>query len=919
MKKIIVAVFALLLGLSQLQALTMTAPTNRTAGMEIAPATTVKMPESKVKALWDINFSFDATAAAQAGIETDGTFIYTSTWNANGTFNKYTAAGVFVETFTIAGVNGVRDLAFDGQYFYGGASSTVIYQMDFTTKTLVSTITCPAGTGVRHISYDPLANAGAGGFWVGNWTSLMLVSRTGALLATGPAVVSVYGSAYDNVTAGGPFIWLYSQTAPTNVALIKYDIAANAISDIIKTTDDIPGYNAALAGGLCTSSTLVPGKTLLIGSMQQDPNKIFGYELASSGTVTDTAAPTVVSVGGINAAANAPMAVTLVVSDESDVAATIDAVYNIGAGDVTITMTKNTKNNYTYTGSIPAQAAGVTGTVKFHVADLATPTANSAWTSTYNISWASALPPILGAGESFEGTAFPPEGWTVINADGAGKTWEGFGLSTAHTGAKVAKHGFGASGYAEEGMLITPAITIAADAAPTLNFWEQDVWPSDYVYHGVWVSETDAQAASFVELSAVPVAPTAPEWAEKVIDLSAYKGKTIYLGFKYSGTFADSWHVDDVKVVAGPDIVAPIPAAPTGTSAYLNAPMNLSTVVTDATGIASVTCQYKLDGQTDWTDVAMTASKVSGTYTCALPPQAAAVNGLVKFKTIDTVTPTPNQAVSAENQIQWIVQPDEITYDFEAGIPADWTLLDADGDGNNWTTEPPVAYQVHSGTKGLHSASYLNEKSKGALTPDNFIILPKKNVQDGAYVKYWVSAQDALYAGEHYGVAVSTTGTAATDFTMIFEETMTAKGQGAWYERTVNIPATYVGQNIYIALRHWDCTDMFWLNVDDFVTSKLGTAGIEDGAKPAASTLSQNYPNPFNPTTTINFTNKFDGAVKLTVMNAKGESVATLVNSKLTSGNHSVNFDGAKLNSGLYFYKLETADATITQKMLLVK
>jgi len=918
MKKMIVAVFALLLSLSQLQAVSMTAPINRTASLDMAPAVTVKMPEAKVKALWDINFSFDASSAAQAGIETDGTFIYTSTWNVPGTFNKYTAAGVFVETFTIAGAGAVRDMAYDGQYFYGGAAAAAIYQMDFTNKTLVSTINCPAGTGVRHISYDPLANAGAGGFWVGNWADLKLVSKTGALLSTGPVVANVYGSAYDNVTAGGPFIWLYAQAAPTNVALIKYDIAANTISDIIKTTDDIPGFNAASAGGLCTSSTLVPGKTLLIGSMQQDPNKIFGYELASSGTVTDTTAPTVVSVGGINAAANTPMAVTLVVSDESDVAATIDAVYNIGAGDVTITMTKNTKNNYTYTGSIPAQAAGVTGTVKFHVADLATPTANSAWTSTYNISWATALPPILGAGESFEGTAFPPEGWTVINADGAGKTWESF-ATAAHTGANVAKHGFGASGYDENGMLITPAITIAADAAPTLNFWEQDVWPSDYVYHGVWVSETDAQPASFVELAAVPVAPTAPEWGEKVIDLSAYKGKTIYLGFKYTGIFADSWHIDDVKVVAGPDIDFPVAAAPTGTPAYLNAPMNVSTVVTDATGIASVVCQYKLDGQTAWTDVAMTASKVSGTYTCTLPAQAAAINGLVKFKTTDTVTPTPNQGVSDETPIAWIVQPDEILYDFEAGIPTDWTLLDADGDTFNWTTEPPVAYAVHNGVKGLHSASFYNAPGPGAVTPDNFIILPKKNVLAGAYVKYWVSAQDAAYAGEHYGIGVSTTGTAAADFTMIFEETMTAKAQGAWYERTVNIPATFVGQNIHVAIRHWNCTDMFWLNIDDFVTSKLDPVGIEAGLKPAASSLSQNYPNPFNPTTTINFTNKFDGAVKLTVMNAKGESVATLVNSNLTAGSHSVNFDGAKLNSGLYFYKLETADATITQKMLLVK
>jgi len=54
-------------------------------------------------------------------------------------------------------------------------------------------------------------------------------------------------------------------------------------------------------------------------------------------------------------------------------------------------------------------------------------------------------------------------------------------------------------------------------------------------------------------------------------------------------------------------------------------------------------------------------------------------------------------------------------------------------------------------------------------------------------------------------------------------------------------------------------------------------------------------------------------------LNAKGETVSTLINSKISAGNHSVNFDGGRFNSGVYFYRLETPTATVTKKMLMVK
>jgi hypothetical protein len=88
---------------------------------------------------------------------------------------------------------------------------------------------------------------------------------------------------------------------------------------------------------------------------------------------------------------------------------------------------------------------------------------------------------------------------------------------------------------------------------------------------------------------------------------------------------------------------------------------------------------------------------------------------------------------------------------------------------------------------------------------------------------------------------------------------------------------------------------------------------------PGSFELSQNYPNPFNPTTTINFTLAKASDVKLAVFNVLGQKVTTLVDTRMNAGQHSVVFDAGKLSSGVYFYKLETANFLSIKKMMVLK
>jgi hypothetical protein len=83
--------------------------------------------------------------------------------------------------------------------------------------------------------------------------------------------------------------------------------------------------------------------------------------------------------------------------------------------------------------------------------------------------------------------------------------------------------------------------------------------------------------------------------------------------------------------------------------------------------------------------------------------------------------------------------------------------------------------------------------------------------------------------------------------------------------------------------------------------------------------LSQNYPNPFNPSTTMEFTLPKSEFVTLKVYNVLGEEIKTLVNNKLQAGNHTYEFDGSNLASGVYLYRIEAGEFQQVRKMVLIK
>lgn len=191
--------------------------------------------------------------------------------------------------------------------------------------------------------------------------------------------------------------------------------------------------------------------------------------------------------------------------------------------------------------------------------------------------------------------------------------------------------------------------------------------------------------------------------------------------------------------------------------------------------------------------------------------ETAQMSAAAMFKAMNQKKATPVTTTSTPKNVTsfpW-------TEDFESGVATGFTFIDADGDNNNWEVyDFGTTANGHNGSDMVAaSASYIN--NVGAVTPDNWMILPAMDIPASGTdfeLSWYEKGQDANYAAENYSVYISTTGATVADFgtTAVLSSTTT----GDWVKKTVAL-GSYAGQTIYIAFRHHNVTDMFYLDIDD--------------------------------------------------------------------------------------------------------
>lgn len=121
------------------------------------------------------------------------------------------------------------------------------------------------------------------------------------------------------------------------------------------------------------------------------------------------------------------------------------------------------------------------------------------------------------------------------------------------------------------------------------------------------------------------------------------------------------------------------------------------------------------------------------------------------------------------------------------------------------------------------------------------------------------------------------------------------------------------GMTMYIA-------DFYSYSIKQFGYGVIETAISEKGhTVPSSAALGQNYPNPFNPTTVIPFTLENTANVRLKIYDSLGREILNAINGKMNAGDHKYLFDGSKLASGTYYYKLTVDTKVMTGRMMLIK
>lgn len=430
----------------------------------------------------------------------------------------------------------------------------------------------------------------------------------------------------------------------------------------------------------------------------------------------------------------------------------------------------------------------------------------------------------------FENNDLVAEGWILQGATSSETQIHG---NPARTGS----YGFQFQYGERDCYLVSPLLNTGGSAI-TVSFWHRDyanTYGDEQFQVGYTTDESATDASTFTYGDIV----TSQEgWAE-------YKGNfpagTKRIAIKY--VYGDHWYLflDDFYFTEFSGVVEPTGLKVSyegGTEATVSwssdeevFDIDVNGTVTEnvenpytLTGLAyeteyTVKVRAKKDGKTsEWSDP---VSFTTGAQFAA-PTNVAAVPGPT------TATVTWAAAEGATGYNLRYKENDVVKASFEEGL-GDWTTIDADGDGQTWyplSTADNENFIPHDGEAFMSSASYQST----ALTPDNYLVSPK--VKLGGSITFWACAQDADWAAEHFGVAVSTTGnTDAADFTTIKEWTMTAAGtpssrrkaQGTWGEYTVDL-SEYAGQEGYVAIRHFNCSDWFRINVDD-ITITLPTNG----------------------------------------------------------------------------------------------
>ena len=391
--------------------------------------------------------------------------------------------------------------------------------------------------------------------------------------------------------------------------------------------------------------------------------------------------------------------------------------------------------------------------------------------------------------------------WNLLDNDGDGAGWFYYGRTDSLYGHNsnycLASASWDGSALTPDNWLFMPAMQLPAGQQIHLKWWVKGMDP-DYAAenYSVMISTTGGiTAADVSSYSSLLTETTTGSWVQKDINLSSYAGQTVYIAFRHHNV-TDMFYlvIDDVEVTA---------TNSTPTQYTITVGSNNS-----AWGTVTGGGTYN-SGAT----VTLTATANTGYH-------------FVEWQDGNqqnprTITVTGNAAYMATFEADAAPQDSCLitTFPYTEGFEDNntlgcWYLLDNDGDGGGWFYFGGTdSLYGHNSNYCLASASWFDGF---ALTPDNWLFMPAMQLPAGQqiHLKWWVKGMDPDYAAENYSVMISTTGGITAADVSSYSSLLTETTTGSWVQKDINL-SSYAGQTVYIAFRHHNVTDMFYLVIDD--------------------------------------------------------------------------------------------------------
>ena len=832
----------------------------------------------------DILLELNASAAAGEtqclGSEFDGTYFWATGGNSGADPNKlykFDIDGNLLETYdqpSQATSWGIRDLAFDGTYLYGGCEYG-LWQIDPADGTFTLLFTNPTSSCIRALAYRPSDNS----FYTKSFGDPMYhLTMDGTVLETIPVpqTAAAYGMAWDDVNE---MLWIFDQSGPlpTETTFFEFDTSTNTCTGVTYVVPLLTGSTEQIAGGAFFATDLIPGTAVLGGMTQGTPDDmIFAMELCPAVTwIRIDPTSGTVPPGGDSLVTVYFDATDLEVGTIKTADIHFFSIPDVGEPIIPATLIVGTPEYGNLDGTVidssstdPIEGVLVT----------ATSSGKQVYTDTTDVNGYYLIEDML---TGLYDVTFENEGYNIGLVEDA-EILDDQTTTVNYT-------------MTSPELTYTPAsftfqTTPGDSVVDTLYVENIGTGPVDFDIDIEYIYDKSRQSILCVDRDGSSTTGYTDDWPyfQAALDAAGYS----YTYYEVTDLTQD-----------GPDL----------------ATMQLYDVIIWFSGEAWG--YFDHDCMTDNDEINL-AAYLDGGGTLFLSAQDyfwASYPSAGNFSAGQF--PYDYLGMRSVTQDNWLVGtsqggPPTGTIEGVAGSLADGYTFDVqdiysaakDGLYIDWLTDfvADGLFNVTSPTpEGICGIQYDAMTFRTVFTSASFAAITDPVVQTNLIddIIQWLSIPQWLSVDPDAGTI---------DPSTIAPLTVTANSEGL--ENNITYSA-----NIHVNTANPDIGETVIQVEFTVVPDAVGTGET----LPTVTKLNSNFPNPFGHSTTISFSLKAKSHVKLSVYNMRGQLVATLIDDEMSPANHTVVWNGrngnVKLANGIYFYKLEADKKTFIKKMLLMR